>query len=78
MASQNVTLSLPDDLVRRAKVFAATRDTSMSALVGDLLAALVDTEGSYQQTWRAEEAFMTSGPLVVDKQVASRDELHKR
>lgn len=32
-----VNLTLPDDLVRRAKARAALGDTSMSALVADLL-----------------------------------------
>jgi len=39
--TRKVTLSLPEDLVRRVRVFAAERDTSMSALVVDLLRQLV-------------------------------------
>lgn len=77
MTSRNVTLSLPDDLVRRAKVLAAQRDTSLSALVGSLLdEALGRTE--YRAAWAEEEAVMASGPLVVGTVTWSRDELHRR
>ena len=78
MPSRNVTLSLPDDLVRRAKVLAAERDTSMSALVGELLTQTLESGDSYDEMWREEEAFMARGRLRVGGPLASRDELHQR
>lgn len=42
MSSRNVTLSMPEDLVRRARVHAAEHDMSMSELVRELLARTVD------------------------------------
>lgn len=74
---RNVTLCLPDDLVRKAKVHAAERDTSLSALVGELLGQVIGTE-SYEQIWAEEEAVMAKGPLRVGSVEWSRDELHQR
>ncbi len=78
MASRNVTLSLPEDLVRRARVLAAERDTSMSALVGELLSRTLGADESYEEAWNREEAFMTQGRLRIGDRPASRDELHRR
>ena len=78
MPTRNVTLSLPDDLVRRAKVLAAERDTSMSALVGDLLTQTFESGDSYDAMWHDEETFMARGKLRVGKRLPSRDELHER
>lgn len=41
MARNNITLSLPDELIRRAKMLAAQRETSVSALVAGLLTELM-------------------------------------
>jgi plasmid stability protein len=78
MTTRNITLSLPDELVRKAKVFAAARDTSISALVGDLLGQLVGENIDYDQAWSAEEAVMASGPLRVGAITWTRDDLHAR
>ena len=44
MPLRNVTLSLPDDLVRQAKVAAAARDMSLSALIAELLEQVTQDE----------------------------------
>lgn len=77
MGSRNITLSLPDELVRGAKVLAATRDTSVSALVADLLRQLVGGQ-DYDTAWRSEEAVMDAGLLEVGDISWSRDDLHAR
>ncbi|HLI32456.1 MAG TPA: hypothetical protein VKU89_06940 [Solirubrobacteraceae bacterium] len=41
---KNLTVSLPDDVYRLARVKAAERDTSVSALVGELLRAMADDD----------------------------------
>lgn len=78
MFTRNITLSLPDDLVRRAKVLAAQQDTSVSALVADFLRQV--TEGNdYDSTWAEEERLMAEGVgLKVGAINWSRDELHER
>ncbi len=47
METQNVTLSLPKDLVRKAKIIAVERQTSISGLLKDLLAEIVAQEDRY-------------------------------
>jgi hypothetical protein len=78
MSTRNITLSLPDELIRRAKVLAAERETSVSALVSTLLNQLVGEIRDYDQTWADEEAVMAAGTLQVGKLTWNRDELHQR
>lgn len=76
--SRNITLSLPDELVRKAKVLAAQRDTSVSALVASLLEHLVDDGSGYDDLWASEQAVMTRGVLRVGEVSWSRSDLHER
>lgn len=79
MASRNITLSLPEELVRKAKVLAAERDTSVSALVAELITHLVGGSSDYAQAWAEEEALMERGDaLRVGDITWSRAELHDR
>jgi hypothetical protein len=80
MPTKNITLSIPEDLVRRARVFAAERDTSVSALVTELLAQLVGDDFDYDAAWAAEEALMETGipGMRVGTIDWTRDEVHER
>jgi hypothetical protein len=79
MASRNITLSIPEELVRRVKVIAAERDTSVSALVSELLAQLGGSVNDFAEAWRAEEELMAAGiGLRVGDVTWTRDELHER
>lgn len=61
MASRNITLSIPEEIVRKAKVLAAQRDTSVSALVTELLEHLTGDPVSYDEAWADEERLMAAG-----------------
>lgn len=76
--TKNITLSMPDDLVRRAKILAASRDTSVSALVADLLRQLVGDVVDYDEAWAREETAMGAGMLEVGSITWSRDDVHTR
>ncbi|HZJ09930.1 MAG TPA: DUF6364 family protein [Trueperaceae bacterium] len=79
MATRNITLSLPEDLVRSAKILAAQQDTSVSALVADLLRQVTDQGGEYDSLWAAEERLMAEGiGLEIGSITWSRDEAHER
>lgn len=79
MATKNITLSMPEDLVRRAKVLAAQRDTSVSALVSEILEQLVGESPDYATAWEAEESLMDEGVgLRVGEVTWTREELHTR
>jgi len=78
MSSRNITLSLPADLVRRAKVIAATRDTSVSALVADYLRSLAEHEDDYEQVWHDERQLMEQGlSMRVGDVTWSREDVHQ-
>lgn len=46
---QNITLSLPKELIQKVKHIAVERNTSISALLTSLLEELVNREESYQK-----------------------------
>ncbi|HZI98521.1 MAG TPA: DUF6364 family protein [Actinomycetales bacterium] len=79
MAVRNITLTLPDDLVRRAKVVAAMRDTSVSALVAEYFEALTRQEDDYDLMWREERRLMEEGlAMRVGEVTWSRADTHER
>jgi hypothetical protein len=79
MKTRNITLALPADLVRRAKVVAATRDTSVSALVAEYLAALTQHDDDYDVRWGEEQRLMREGlDMRIGEITWSRDEIHGR
>lgn len=49
MARRNLTVQLDEDLIRRAKVVAARRGTSVSGLVARQLEDLVERDARYEE-----------------------------
>lgn len=79
MATKNITLTMPEELVRRARIMAAERGTSVSVLVAELLQQHVGDVDEYDTMWAAEEAAMASGiGMRIGDITWSRDELHDR
>ncbi len=79
MTTKNITLSMPEELVRRAKVLAAQRDMSVSSLVARLLEQLVGDVRDYDEVWEVEHRMMSDGiGLQVGPITWSRDQLHER
>lgn len=79
MKTRNITLSLPEELVRDAKVLAAQQDTSVSALVASLLRQATRGHDDYQEIWAQEERLMAEGPgLQVGEITWSRSDVHER
>ena len=78
MYVKNVTVSLDDDTYRRARIIAAERDTSISALVKEFLVRLGSGESQVERLKREECALREriTSFRASDKQ--SRDELHDR
>lgn len=76
--SRNLTLTLPSELVRRAKIAAAARDTSLSALIAEYLERLT-RDDDYDEVWQRERALMEQGlPMSVGEVTWSRDDVHER
>jgi Family of unknown function (DUF6364) len=79
VTTKNITLSMPEELVRRAKVLAAQRDMSVSSLVARLLEQLVGEVRDYDEVAELERRKMSAGiGLQVGQINWSRDELHER
>lgn len=78
MPTKNITLTMPAELVRRAKVLAAQRDMSVSSLVARLLEQLVGEVRDYDEVAELERRKMSAGLLEVGPITWSRDELHQR
>jgi len=79
METQNVTLRLPKELIRKAKILAAKRGTSVSALLIDKLEELIEHDVEYQ-TARAHwhELVQTIRLSNEGRPYPSRDEAHER
>lgn len=80
MERQNVTISLPKDILVRVKVIAAQRQTSISALLTDALERLVAQEDSYARSRRRHLAWLDSAADLGTngRPSANREELHER
>jgi predicted transcriptional regulator len=73
----NITLKVDRELLRRAKVIAAERDTSVSALVAEQLEKTVRERDGYEQAKRRALANLKKGFDLGYKPPASRDELYE-
>jgi hypothetical protein len=78
MSNRNITLSLPSELIRRAKVVAAQRETSISAMVATLLRSAVGDVEDHEQVWAEEARAMDAGILKIGEVTWTRDDLYDR
>jgi plasmid stability protein len=79
VVTRNITFSLPVDLVRRAKIYAAEHDTTINSLVRELLQEKLTREG---RAWAAAERLLAvaeRGPYFkTDPSSIRREELYER
>ena len=77
---QNLTLALPVDTVRRLKVLAAERGTSISRMLTERLDEILNREDEYERARRRILADLDRGwDLGTNGRITwSRDELHER
>ena len=80
MERQNVTLSLPKRLLRKAKVLAAQQDKSLSELMREALERRVNRNSDYQKARKHHLELLESGHDLGSRGelTFSRDELHDR
>ncbi|MEI6873532.1 MAG: CopG family transcriptional regulator [Spirochaetota bacterium] len=74
---RNVTISLTDEIVRWARVWAAEHDTSISAMLGQILKDQMEKENRYQA---AMNGFLSTEARELSDGTAypSRDSLYDR
>lgn len=77
---QNITLSLPKSLLRKAKIIAIGRDTSLSGLLADTLIELVEREDQYEIAKQRQLTWLDQGmDLGTEGKIGwSRESLHER
>lgn len=75
---KNVTVALPDDVYRRARIKAAERDTSLSALVREYLMSLADEDSDFERRKRLQSDVLASIESFRASDRLSRDEAHRR
>ena len=75
---QNITISLSPEMIRKAKVLAARRSTSVSGLLAEQIESLIGDEEAYQQSERAALALLNKRFHLGGVITANRDELHER
>ena len=74
---KNITVSVPDEVYHRARVLAAERDTSVSALVSEFLLHMGDKEPP-KSLREIIDAIRQANPNFSATDLLSRDELHDR
>jgi hypothetical protein len=77
-SKQNITVRLERRILRKAKLLAAKRHTSISGLLAAQLERLVGDEDGYEQAQRHALALLDEGFSLGGRIAASRDEWHDR
>jgi post-segregation antitoxin (ccd killing protein) len=75
---RNITVTVDDDTYKRARVAAAERDTSVSALVKAYLAQLASQETETERLKRQEREIRSRIGTFNASDRLSREELHSR
>ena len=76
--TQNITVRLNRRILRKAKVLAAQRNTSISGLLAEQIEALVGEDDAYEQAQRRALALLEQGFHLGGRIQATRDEWHER
>lgn len=75
---KNVTVSLPDDVYRKARIKAAERDTSVSALVREFLMQLGERDAEFDRRKKLQDEVLSRIKKFRAGDRLSRSEVHDR
>jgi len=75
---KNITVTIDDEVYRRARIRAAEMDTSVSALVSGFLKQVSEGESEFDRLKRLEDELRASMPYFEEGDRLNRDELHLR
>ncbi len=78
MNKQNLTVSLSKQTIRKIKILAARRDTSISGLLSEQIEILVGQEEAYERAQRQASALLEKGLHLGGSIRGARDEWHER
>jgi plasmid stability protein len=74
----NVTVSLPAEVYRRARIRAAEQNTSVSAIVRQFLIELGTAETDFERRRRLQDQVLAGLPRFAARERLTRDEAHDR
>lgn len=77
---RNITLSLPNQLIKRAKVVAAQKEESLSQLIREALEEKISKQADYDKAKKRHMKILETGFDLgtKGKLTVSREELHER
>jgi hypothetical protein len=75
---QNVTLSLSRRVLKKARILAARRETSISGLLSQEVESLVAEEELYERSERQALELLEQRFRLGGKKIVSREKLHER
>lgn len=75
---RNITVSVPDEVYRDARIRAAEQDRSVSALVADYLRGLSDGRSEFDRLQALQEEVFADATGVDASDRLGRDEVHDR
>lgn len=78
MTKQNLTVSLPQQTIRKAKILAARRGSSISGLLAEQIEILVGEDEAYERAKRQAAALLDQGFHLGGVIRATREEWHER
>lgn len=76
--ARNITLTLDDEVLRSARVAAARRGISLSALLREQLSRIAEQDQQYEAARTAALDWMKRGACLEADARPTRDELHDR
>lgn len=74
----NLTIKIDKDLLRKIRIIAAEKDTSISALLTEVMEQASTQSGRYEASMKRAIALMNEGVGGVWERGYTRDELHER
>ena len=75
---QNITLSVDKDLIKKGKVIAAKKDTSVSKMLSEQLKQLVEDNEQYETAKRSALQTLKKGYRLGGKITWEREDLYDR
>jgi plasmid stability protein len=75
---KNITVTVPDDVYRTARIRAAERGTSVSALVGEYLRSLSERQAEFSRLEAQQRQIQSEIRRFRARDRLDRDQLHDR
>ena len=75
---QNITLRLDKELIKKGKIIASKKETSLNRLLSDFLKQIVEAEDHYEQCRKKALNTLKKGYHFGGKITFTREDLHER